>query len=143
MVDLALQLAQLSTSTSYPKNTEIIKEGDTENLSMYIILQGEVDVVKNYGSSDQVLLTRLSAGDFFGEMSLFLSKPRNASVIAAENVILLEITQENVSDFIKNNPELLYGITRTLCARIDDMNEKVPDKFLVGSAALNRSNNTL
>ena len=132
MIDLTSQLTQLSTAAAYPENSVIIKEGDTENLSMYVILRGKVDVFKNYGSNEQVLLTSLNAGDFFGETSLFLSKPRIASVIAAEDLILLEVNHENVAEIIKSNPDLLYGITQALCARIDAMNEKMTEIFSEG-----------
>ena len=125
MIHLIQQLCELSTAVLHSDGTMIIKEGDTENLCMYIVLQGNVDVVKNYGKWDQVVLTQLTAGDFFGEMSLFLSQPRKASVIAAGDVILLEINQDNVQEIIKGNPELLYGIAKTLCNRIEMLNEKI------------------
>ena len=127
MIDFA-QIKGLSTASRFPKkNTVVIKEGDVDTRSMYIILQGEVRVVKNYGKVDQVLLTHLGPGDFFGEASLFLAKPRIASVVTSDDdTVLLEINHENVFDVIENNPKMLYGLIKALCARIDDLNERVP-----------------
>ncbi|MCL2399820.1 MAG: cyclic nucleotide-binding domain-containing protein [Defluviitaleaceae bacterium] len=129
MIDLE-QLQELSTAKSYSKNTIIIREKDKEPYCMYIILQGNVRIVKNYGAVDQVLITQLGPGDFFGEMSLFLLKPRAATVItSSEETVVLEINQMNAYSIIENNSELLYKIVKTLCERIDYLNGKVPPRY--------------
>jgi len=123
MFDLT-KLQKLSTARSFEKNQLIIKEGDNSN-SMFIVLTGSARVVKNYGSYDQVAVAILNPGEFFGEMSLFLSKPRTASVIAVEDTIVLEMDQSNVYQLIEDNPEMLFSIIKTLCLRIEDLNERV------------------
>ena len=129
MVDLITNLAQLksmSIASKYEKNSVIIQEGAEAPYSMYLILQGEVRVVKDYGQVDQKVIARLRPGDFFGETSLFLLKPRSATVITSkEETVVLEITEENVYEVIENNPKLLHGIIKTLCSRIDYLNEKL------------------
>jgi len=67
----------------------------------------------------------LKKGDFFGEMSLFLLEPRAASIIAEEDVAVLEINQTNVYEIIMQNPEMTYGLLKTLCSRLGALNEKV------------------
>jgi len=123
MFDLT-KLQKLSTARSFDRNQLIIKEGD-KSFSMFIVLTGLARVVKNYGSYEQVAVAVLNPGEFFGEMSLFLSKPRTASVIAIEDTIVLEIDQSNVHQLIEENPELLFSIVKKLCLRIEDLNERV------------------
>ena len=123
------QLADLSSVARYPKHAVIITEGDTSPYSMYIILQGEVRVVKNYGQPDQALISVLKPGDSFGEMSVFLQKSRSASVITSENSVLLELTEDSVSEIVESNPKLLFGLIKTLCERIDFLNNKVPSRL--------------
>ena len=125
MIDLTT-LKDLSTTTQLPKNTIVIKEGDERPYSMYIVLRGNVRVVKNYGKFDQAMVATLGPGDFFGEMSLFLSKPRTASVITVDDpTILLEINYENIYEIIEQSPLLLLGILKALCSRIDELNVRV------------------
>ena len=124
MIELE-QLKNMSTTQTYPKNTVIISEGGGMPYSMYIVLQGNVRVIKNYSKFDQIVVANLGPGDFFGEMSLFLLKPRTATVVTAQESILLEINQNNVYDLIRESPQLLFSISRTLCSRIDELNDRV------------------
>ena len=124
IADIA-KLKDYSTARKFAKNQVIITEGDTMPYSMFIVLKGGVRVIKNLGEFGQSVVANLGPGDFFGEMSLFLSEPRKASVIASEETITLEINQTNVYEVIENNPTLLYSILKTLCHRIDSLNDRV------------------
>ena len=118
-------LQKMSTTKVIAKNSIVINEGDDMPHSMYIVLRGSVRVVKNYGKFDQVVVANLVAGDFFGEMSLFLLKPRTATVVTAEDSVLLEINQSNLYELIHESPQMLFTILKTLCKRIDELNDRV------------------
>ena len=124
MTDLA-KLADMSSARRFPKNKPIINEGESSPYSMYIILQGKVRVVKNYGELDQMVVATIGAGEYFGEMSLFLKQPRNATIVTLDETVVLEITEDNVFEVIESHPTLLYGMIKGLCKRIDYLNEKV------------------
>jgi len=93
--------------------------------SMYVVLRGSVRVVKNYGKFNQLVVANLAPGDFFGEMSLFLMKPRTATVVTAEESIILEINQSNLYEMLRESPQMLFSILKTLCKRIDELNDRV------------------
>jgi CRP-like cAMP-binding protein len=118
-------LKSFSTAGKYGKNEIIIHEGADNPFSLYIILSGSVRVVKNYGKFDQSVVGVLRKGEFFGEMSLFMKKPRTATVVTAEESVVLEITQENVYELIRLNPQMFYGILKALCMRVDELNNRV------------------
>ena len=118
-------LKGLSIAQRYPANTVIINQGDETPYSLYIVLSGNVRVVKNYGKFDQSVVAKLGPGDFFGEMSLFMQKPRTATVITAEEAVVLEIQQSNVYELIRSNPEMIFDILKTLCSRVDELNTRV------------------
>ena len=125
MVNLE-KLKELSQAKKFGKNASIIKEGAKEPFSMFIVLHGEVGIVKNYGSPAQKIVNKLGPGDFFGEMSLFLLQPRSATVIALTDCICLEINQLDSYSILEKNIDLLFYILKALCKRIDHLNSKVP-----------------
>jgi LmbE family N-acetylglucosaminyl deacetylase len=69
----------------YPAGISIIEQGERAN-SLYLILSGSVDVIREAEDGSMEALARLEAGAFFGEEGLAHHAPRNAHVVAAENV---------------------------------------------------------
>jgi len=118
MVDLS-RLKDLSSAKKFSPGTIIIKEGDIENLNMYIVLSGKVGVYKNYRKNGEVLLATLGPGVFFGEMSLFLLQPRNATVVALGYTIAMEVTLETLPALIEMFPDLSIDLMKILCERAD------------------------
>ncbi|CAN3375703.1 hypothetical protein DIURU_001262 [Diutina rugosa] len=67
-------------SKSFPKNTEIIRQGD-EGDFFYIIVKGTVDFFVN-GSK----VNSSGEGSYFGELALMYNSPRAATAVAASDV---------------------------------------------------------
>eukprot|EP00002_Diphylleia_rotans_P001080 TRINITY_DN10594_c0_g1_i2.p1 TRINITY_DN10594_c0_g1~~TRINITY_DN10594_c0_g1_i2.p1 ORF type:complete len:1147 (+),score=246.34 TRINITY_DN10594_c0_g1_i2:43-3483(+) len=79
---------------------EYIIRQDEIGKEMYFIVSGEVDIVANGN-----LVSKLSTGAYFGEISLIFSQKRTASVIAAEYCELLMLTKQNLDDVLDVFPE--------------------------------------
>ncbi|MCL2616300.1 MAG: cyclic nucleotide-binding domain-containing protein [Defluviitaleaceae bacterium] len=126
MIDIG-QLKDVSTAKMFQKGSVIIRQGDGMPFSMYVILAGVVDVYKNYQKPKERFLATLRAGDFFGEMSLFLKKPRSATVIAAESTMVLEIDQQNAVEIMSRHPDISMTVIQTLCKRQKDTLKKIED----------------
>jgi uncharacterized protein (DUF2225 family) len=101
------------------KGSIIMKEGDVSSDSMYILLQGSVGTFKNYRMLNEVQLSTIDAGNFFGEMSLFLGKGRAFTAVAMSEVISLEIGRPNALEVFAKQPEITYALMQGLCQRID------------------------
>jgi uncharacterized protein (DUF2225 family) len=105
-------------------NTVLIKEGVTKNKNMYIILAGHAKVYKNFNKPGQSTISKMTQGDFFGEMSLFLDKEPAVSVVASSDMTVLEISQDRARHFFASSPGAAYRIMQILCERIDGLNNK-------------------
>lgn len=64
----------------YTPGSYVIKKGETGS-EMYFVIQGKLEVLSE---DDSKVVANLTSGDFFGEVALFTSKPRNASIKAVE-----------------------------------------------------------
>jgi uncharacterized protein (DUF2225 family) len=120
------------------KGNIIIKEKDTDAESMFIILKGTATVYKNCGTADEVQVATFKPGDFFGEMSLFLNEPRTATIIAQEDIAMLEITRLNAYDFLEKQPAATYMVIRSLCLRIQSLTSKMagmPETAAIASSS--------
>jgi small-conductance mechanosensitive channel/CRP-like cAMP-binding protein len=99
----------------YAEGESIVVQGE-RGTSMYLVLRGEVEVwVEREGRRQQV--SKLAAGDCFGEMSLLTGEPRTATVNAAEEVTALKITKANLTALLNASPELLVRLSEVLVQR--------------------------
>eukprot|EP00928_Gymnodinium_smaydae_P061846 TRINITY_DN45825_c0_g1_i1.p1 TRINITY_DN45825_c0_g1~~TRINITY_DN45825_c0_g1_i1.p1 ORF type:complete len:962 (+),score=132.66 TRINITY_DN45825_c0_g1_i1:67-2952(+) len=67
-----------------PASQQIIRQGDLGD-ALFVVLEGQVDCYVRRGEKGyETFVTRLSIGDFFGELSILWSAPNSVSVYAAE-----------------------------------------------------------
>lgn len=125
---MSIELLQKCGKTiSYPKNTIICREND-EGHSMYVLLNGLVEVKINSFSDNAQSLITLRKGSFFGEMSLLEKKPRSATVFAcSDDVIVLEIDEKNFPMLLTNGTDIAFHLLCTLNKRLNDMLDRVKD----------------
>ncbi|HKJ27823.1 MAG TPA: SpoIIE family protein phosphatase [Anaerolineales bacterium] len=90
----------------------------------YIVVEGEIEVIKAIDTSEERLLNVLHPGDFMGEMSI-LSKDnrRSASVRAHGDTHLLEFRRENFEGLVRNQPGTALNIIRELSDRLRTSDE--------------------
>ena len=81
------KLARAGRREHVPSGTILISEGETGD-TFYVVLNGSFDV-----TSGGLLLQRLGAGGFFGEIALLREVPRTATVSAAADAQVLAINR--------------------------------------------------
>jgi CRP-like cAMP-binding protein len=104
----------------------IIKEGDQGN-SFFQIKEGSAIVYKNYGQTDQVKLTDLQPGQYFGEMAVIESYPRSSTVVANGEVKAVEIPVEELNNYFTENPDEIINIMKHLGNRVRELTADYDD----------------
>lgn len=97
--------------------TEVLREGK-EDLSMFVVLSGELEVLKRVGSSKRAIrVALLGPGDWFGELSLLDPQPRSASVRALAPSTLLVMDTQQIQSLIYDQNIADYAAFMTNIAR--------------------------
>lgn len=109
-----LQVARKAVEVSYPPETVVVREGDPGD-SLSIIVSGTVEVIK-----DDRPIASLSAGDFFGELSLIDGQPRSATVATVDDVTLLTISSI-AFDALLSDSYFARAILRSLSLRFREV----------------------
>ena len=104
----------------------IIKEGDRAN-SFFQIKEGSAIVYKSYGQTDQVKLTDLQPGQYFGEMAVIESYPRSSTVVANGEVKAVEIPVEELNNYFTENPDEIINIMKHLGNRVRELTADYDD----------------
>jgi CRP-like cAMP-binding protein len=107
----------------FGKGEIIFSEGDQGN-SFFQIVEGTVGVYVNYGKVDQRKLTDLTAGQYFGEMAVIETWPRSTTVVAEDNVHVVEIPEEKLNDYFEENPDKILALMKHLGNRIRSLTDE-------------------
>ena len=83
------------------------------NSSMFIICKGSV-TVKRFGSTDDIPIATLGAGQTFGELSFMDGSKATASVVATEPTEVLQLSREAVDGMIEGYAPLALKFWRNL-----------------------------
>lgn len=100
----------------------IFREGE-DSREMFVVLEGQIEIVKISPRGSDVKLATLSRGEFLGEMSLLESLPRSATARAVNKVKLLAIHPGGFLLKIRRDPTFAFEIMQTLSRRIRVTNE--------------------
>ena len=101
---------------SFADGEVVFHQGDHAD-AFYIIVEGEAEVSATRGDTS-VTLARLSAGEFFGELGILNSHPRNASVLARGELKTLCIERSVFLDTVASSPAALSDLALTVCQRL-------------------------
>lgn len=96
------RLAARGILRSYRKNTVILNEGEPGD-SLYVLLQGQVKVYATDENGREITYGMISAGDYFGEMSLD-GGPRSASVMTVEPALCSLLSRQAVQQHLADEP---------------------------------------
>jgi CRP-like cAMP-binding protein len=85
--------------------TVIIREGDVGQ-GLFVILLGEVEILRHDTSGRERIVAKLGAGEVFGEMSLLGDRPTTASVRALSRTTILFLGRDYFRRLVQALPPL-------------------------------------
>lgn len=117
------ELDALASSLSqkvYPAQTVLFREGECGD-KFYIVLDGQIAILKAMDSKNERLLGLREVGDFIGEMSLLNQEGRRtASACVYTDARLLEMTRADFDALLTRVPTIAYEMLHVLSARLDE-----------------------
>jgi CRP/FNR family cyclic AMP-dependent transcriptional regulator len=128
-------LAQRLTEKRLAAGEIVFSQGD-KGSSMYIVQSGAVQIYlpgKDEGSPPSPLsppsppvppvpLRDVRTGEYFGELSIFDDKPRSASVRAAVDTVLLELTRRELAEHLARSKDAAMTILTEMAERLRETN---------------------
>lgn len=101
--------------------TYVFREGDEAN-SMFVVLQGDMEVLKRSKYGPEARVAVLGPGDWFGEMGVIDVQPRSASVMTVSPARFLKITAADLDRLyrldVKAYSIIVLNIAREMSRRL-------------------------
>ncbi|KIW19250.1 hypothetical protein PV08_03544 [Exophiala spinifera] len=116
LADIGLLLKpQLFTANDY-----IITEGEDAK-AMYWLVRGAVAVTSRDGESTYA---ELKPGAFFGEIGIFMERPRTATVVARSRCLVLILKKEDLKTILPKYPDVERAIREEALERLTQLEKK-------------------
>jgi len=119
-----MQVAGLVTTRRYGKHQTIFREGDPGQ-TFYLILSGSVAVVRIAPDGRETILSILKERDFFGEMSVFDTSVRAASVRTMTEAEVGVIERTDFLGLIDKTPRIGRLLVIALSERLRAANKLI------------------
>jgi CRP/FNR family cyclic AMP-dependent transcriptional regulator len=87
----------------------VVTEGDTD-AEMFVVLSGELEVMKERTDGHRVQVAMFGPGDWFGDMAILDVQPRSATVRALAPSELLVITAQDVRHHLYERDVRAYSL---------------------------------
>jgi len=112
-------LAAASCECIFQPGEVLLREG-FRNDYFFILLDGDVEVIKSLGTSDERRLGISTRGSLLGEISRFSQDgTHTASVRAYTSCKLLRVPFSWLDAVLSRHPDLAYDLMRLYCSRLD------------------------
>jgi LmbE family N-acetylglucosaminyl deacetylase len=82
----------------FPPGIYVVEQGEHAD-ALYLILNGTADAVQERADGQVIHLSRMQAGDFFGELGLAAGNVRRAHVVARESLTCLVLSRTPVTPY--------------------------------------------
>jgi len=116
-LQLLLEHVQIKT---VQKDVFICREGERGD-SLYLLIRGEVAIIKQIPRGQELWVRNLREGDFFGEFGFFTDQKRHANVKALTECEILEISENQLHQIIKTHPHIKEVLQNFFKQRVLDL----------------------
>ncbi len=121
-------IARIAHHRHYREGETIIHQGQA-SAGMYIIVEGEVEVTKEWENGTIVHLTMLEPGGFFGDVGLLDNAPRTATVTAVRNAKIIGFFRPELLALMDSDPKLaskvVFKLAQVLASRLRYTNNEL------------------
>jgi CRP-like cAMP-binding protein len=89
----------------------LFRQGDAGD-SLYVIRNGEVDVLVKQAGGAEAKVATLGPGNFFGEMAALTGEPRSATIRATGELSCVRISKADLSAIFAADPSIMTKISQ-------------------------------
>jgi CRP-like cAMP-binding protein len=126
------RLRASATLMAYPRG-EMIFSPERQPEFVYVLESGLVRIFRLSADGGEVQFGHVLPGEIFGELELFVDRPRESFAQAVERSTAWRITRENFLLVLKSSPAVMFEVSRQMGGRFKKIEGRVED-FVFRSA---------
>jgi len=120
-------VASVTEEAAFGEGEQVFQEGDQGD-TLYLVLDGDVSVIKSCNLEKEIELDSIGAGDYFGEMALFGDDRRSATIRVKKTSRFLTLNKQELQEIVREYPQIALHVCRVLSMRIRHLHGKISDQ---------------
>jgi hypothetical protein len=120
-------VASVTEEVSFNQGEMVFREGEKGD-TLFLIVKGEVAVIKDCNANEEIELDSIGPGDYFGEMALLGDDRRSANIRVKRNARFLTLHKQELQDIVREYPQIALHVCRVLSMRIRHLHGKISDQ---------------
>jgi CRP/FNR family transcriptional regulator, cyclic AMP receptor protein len=121
--DLA-HVAQVAVPRRFDSHHVIFREGDDSD-TCYVVRNGHARAIREHVDGRQITLATFGPGDIFGELAMFDSERRSATVEAIDDLDTVAVLGSDMRRLMRLHPDIAVELVIALAARLRAANERL------------------
>lgn len=113
-------ISTIASEEAYEDGHTLFYEGDIGD-KLFIVVSGEVMILKNTKDGEEKHLATLKENDFLGELSLFDAETRTATARCNGQCTFLVIERNDMEQLAHEYPAIAFGFIKVLISRMRGM----------------------
>ena len=119
-----LDLASVAVPRRWGAGETIFREGDPGD-TCYVVENGGVRVTRNHSDGRTITLAELHGGELFGDLAMFESERRSATVEAAEDTTAVALLAGDMRRLLLRHPDISLKLLAAFADRLKEANERI------------------
>lgn len=118
------ELASVAVPRSWGAGEVIFREGDAGD-TCYVVQSGAVRVLRNHSDGRTITLAELRPGDLFGELAMFDTEHRSATVESAAETRGVALLAGDMRRLLLRHPDMALKLLSAFAERLREANERI------------------
>lgn len=116
-------MSEAALGRFYADGEIVARQGDVGDC-MYVVQDGEVEIVAKEGG-EEVVLACAGRNEILGEMAIFEHQPRSATIRAKGTARILTLDKRHLLRRINEDPSLAFRMIQTMSRRVRRLSQEV------------------
>lgn len=121
------KLARMVTQVKFKAGEVVFHQNDPGD-ALYAVESGAVRVWVRDQDVQEVTLSELKTGDFFGELAVLDSGERSATATATEDTVLHRLLRDDCQQFLLEHPACALDVVRAITGRMRQTNRLISER---------------
>jgi len=137
--DEIIAISKVCTEKTFKKGDILFTEGEIAK-SVYLLIEGSVEIWKDFNNEKKDLLAIQKKGNIVGEMAVIDELSRSATLIAGDKIKTYTISREDFISLLQRLPELSFEFMKSISMLVRLSNENFVSELRNKNLKLEKTN---